>query len=167
MLIPPVVTITVNEPAVAGFVEKVTVIDVALAAVTSPTAPLFRVTLLFAIVVSNPNPLITSDVPLAARFAMLLVTTGMTVATFTAAPLSSVLVVIMAVRSPAVVGDVERVTVRDVAVAVVTVPTAPLLNTTVLFAATGSKPNPAIVIEVELAARLALLVETTGTIVAT
>jgi hypothetical protein len=162
-----VVTIAVNEPAVAGFVENVTVIDVALAAVTSPTAPLLRVTRLLAIVVSNPNPLITSDVPLAVRFAVLLVTTGMTVATFTDDPLSSVLVVTTAVRSPAVVGDAESVSVRDVAVAVVTVPTAPLLNTTVLFAATGSKPNPAIVIEVAFAARLALLVVTTGTIVAT
>lgn len=167
MLIPPVVTIAVNEPAVAGLVEKVTVIDVALAAVTSPTAPLFRETVLFAIVVSNPKPLMTSDVPFAARFAVLLVTTGITVATFTAAPLSSVLVVTVAFRSPAVVGDAERVTVRDVAVAVVTVPTAPLLNTTALFAATGSNPNPAIVIDVVLAARLALLLETTGTIVAT
>ena len=68
MLIPPVVTTTVNEPAVAGFVENVIVIEVALAAVTSPTVPLFRVTVFFATVGSKPNPLITSVDPLAVKF---------------------------------------------------------------------------------------------------
>ncbi len=43
----------------------------------------------------------------------------------------------------------------EVAVAVVTVPTAPSLNTTVLLAAVGSKPKPLMVIVVALAARLA------------
>lgn len=167
MLIPPVVTTTVNEPAVDGFVENVIVIEVALAAVTSPTAPLFRVTVFFATVVSKPNPLITSVDPLAVKFVVLVVTTGITVATFIAVPLSRVFVVTTAVRSPAVVGEVESVIVSKVSVAVVTVPTASLLNTTVLLRATGSNPKPEIVIVVALAARLALLAVTTGTIVAT
>ena len=43
------------------------------------------------------------------------------------------------------VGLVENVTVSEVAVAAVTVPTAPSLNVTVLLAAVGSKPKPLIV----------------------
>ena len=157
----------VNDPAVAGLVEKVTVIDVAVADVTSPTAPLFSVTELFAIVGLKPKPLITTDDPFAARFVVLLVTTGITVATLTAEPFSRVLVVTTAVRSPAVVGEVDSVIVNEVAVAAVTVPSASLLNTTSLLAATGSNPNPEIVIVVAFAARLALLAVTTGMIVAT
>jgi hypothetical protein len=49
-----------------------------------------------------------------------------------ALPLARLLVVTMAVRVPAEVGLVEKVTVSEVAVAEVTVPTAPLLKTTVL-----------------------------------
>ena len=157
----------VRDPAVAGLVEKVTVIEVAVADVTSPTAPLFKVTVLFAIVESKPNPLITTVDPLAARFAVLLVTTGITVATLIAEPLSRVLVVTTAVRLPAVVGEVVSVIVNEVAVAVVTVPSASLSNTTSLLAATGSNPNPEIVMVVALAARLALLADTTGIMVAT
>lgn len=167
MLIPPVLTIAVNDPAVAGLVEKVTVIDVAVAEVTSPAAPLFRVMVLFAIAGSKPNPLITRVDPLAARLAVLLVTTGITVATLTAEPLPRVLVVTTAVRLPAVVGEVVSVIVKEVAVAAVTVPSASLLNSTSLLAAIGSNPNPEIVIVVALAARLALLADTTGIIVAT
>ena len=157
----------VRDPAVAGLVEKVTVIEVAVADVTSPTAPLFKVTVLFAIVESKPNPLITTVDPLAARFAVLLVTTGITVATLIAEPLSRVLVVTTAVRLPAVVGEVVSVIVNEVAVAAVTVPSASLSNTTSLLAATGSNPNPEIVMVVALAARFALLADTTGIMVAT
>lgn len=49
-----------------------------------------------------------------------------------------------AVKLPAIVGLVEKVTVRLVVVAPVTVPTAPLLNVTELFAATELKPTPLI-----------------------
>jgi hypothetical protein len=157
----------VRDPAVAGFVEKVTVMDVALAEETSPTAPLFRVTVLFTAVASKPNPLITSVDPLALKLAVLLVTTGITVATFFAVPLPRVLVVTTAVRSPAVVGEVESVIVNKVSVAVVTVPIASLLKTTVLFRGTGSNPKPEIVIVVALAAMFTLLVVTTGITVAT
>ena len=69
---------------------------------------------------------------LAPRFAVLLVTIGVTVATWTAVPLVNPLVMTTAVRLPAVFGFVENVTVSDVAVAAVTVPTAPSLKLTVL-----------------------------------
>ena len=87
---------------------------------------------------------------LAARFAVLLVTTGVTVATCTAVPLLTLSVVTTAVRLPAVVGLVENVTVSEVAVAAVTVPTAPLLKTTVLLAAVVSKPKPLMVSVVDV-----------------
>ena len=160
-------TTAVKLPAVAGVVVNVTVIDVAVAAVTSPIAPLFKVTVLFAGVVSKPNPLITSVAPLAARLATLLVTTGMTVATLTAAPLLRLLGVTTAVSLPEVVGVVESVMVNNVDVAVVTVPTAPRLRTIVLFAAIGSKPTPLIVNEVALAARTVVPLETIGRMEAT
>lgn len=54
------------------------------------------------------------------------------------------LVVTSAVRAPAA-GLVENDTESDVAVAEVTVPTAPLLNVTILLAAVVSKPAPAMV----------------------
>ena len=53
-------------------------------------------------------------------------------ATWTAAPLGWLLVVTEAVRLPPV-GGVVKVTVSDVAVAAVTVPTAAPLNVTVFF----------------------------------
>ena len=77
---------------------------------------------------------------LAARLAVLLVTTGVTVATWVAVPLLTPSGVTTAVKLPAVVGLVEKVTVMDVGVAAVTVPTAPSLNETALLAAVASKP---------------------------
>lgn len=77
------------------------------------------------------------------------------------------LVVTTAVRLPIVVGLVENVTVRAVAVAVVTVPTPPLLKATVLFPAVVSKPDPAMVIVAALAPRAAVLLVTNGLTVAT
>lgn len=52
------------------------------------------------------------------------------------------LVVTTAVRLPTEVGLVVNVTNRVVALDAVTVPTAPLLKTTELFAAVASKPKP-------------------------
>ena len=135
----------VKGPAVAGLVENVTVMEVEVTAVMSPTAPLFRVTLLSATTVSNPKPLITRVVPLAARLVVLAVTTGVTVATWTAAPLLWEFVVMTALRSPAMAGSVVSEIVSDVGVAAVIVPTALLSRTTVLLATTGSKPNPEMV----------------------
>ena len=116
--------------------------EVAVAAVTVPTAPLLKTTVLLPAVVSKPKPSMVSVVALAARLAVLLVTTGVTVATWTAAPLLTLLVVTTAVRLPAAVGAVENVTVSAVAVAAVTVPTAPSLKATVLLPAVVSKPEP-------------------------
>jgi hypothetical protein len=72
------------------------------------------------------------------------------------------LVVTLAVMFPTDEGLVERVTVRTVEVAVVTVPIAPLLSVTVLFEAVVSKPNPLIVRVDAFAARFAVLTVTTG-----
>ena len=77
------------------------------------------------------------------------------------------MVVTTAVKLPAVVGRVENVTVSEVNVAAVTVPTAPLLNTTVLLAAVGSKPKPLMVMVVRLAPQDVVLLVTTGVTVAT
>lgn len=52
------------------------------------------------------------------------------------------LVVTDAVRLPATVGLVPKVTVKRVVDALVTVPVAPLLNVTVLLPAVELKPNP-------------------------
>lgn len=95
------------------------------------------------------------------------VTTGDSVPTSTAEPLFSPLDVTMAVKLPAVVGFLEKVTVSDVAVAAVTLPIAPLLKTTELFAGVGSKPKPSITMVLALAAIASSLVVTIGVTVAT
>ena len=82
-------------------------------------------------------------------------------ATWTAAPLEMLLVVTTAVRMPAVVGAVLKVTVNWVVVAEETLPIAPLLKVTELFAAVGEKPVPLIDNEVALIARLGGLFEFT------
>ncbi len=66
-------------------------------------------------------------------------------------------------------GAVAKVTVNWVAVALETVPTAPLLKVTVLLAAVASNPVPAMVRVVALIARLLVLKVTVGaaTMVAT
>ena len=161
------VTIAVNPPIVVGFVPNVTVIEVAVAAVTVPTAPLLKTTVLLAAVGSKPKPAITTVAALAAKLATLRVTSGVTEATCTAEPLVRLLVVTTAVKLPADVGLVVSETVSKVAVAAVTVPTAPLLNVTVLWLAVESKPNPAIVIELALAARFVVAEVTTGVTAAT
>ncbi len=109
----------------------------------------------------------TTVLALANKLLVLLVTTGTTVATCTAGPLAMLLDVTTAVKSPALVGLVVKVTVKDVAVAAVTVPAAPLLNVTLLLAAVKSKPEPLIVMVLESAARLLTLLVTTGRAVAT
>jgi hypothetical protein len=157
----------VRLPAFDGFVVRVTVSVVAVAEAIVPTAPLFSDTELFAAVGSNPNPLIVNVDALARRLAVLLVTTGVTVATCTAEPLFWLLVVAITVILPAVAGRVENVTVSDVLVAEVTVPTALLFKTTVFRDAIGSNPKPLIVRVLELAARDAVLLVMTGLTVAT
>lgn len=126
------VTDAVRAPAAVGLLENVTVRDVADAAVTTPTAPLLKVTAFLEGTTSKPNPLMVTVLAFAARLALLDVMTGVTVATWIAFPLALLFVVTIAVKLPGPVGLVENVTVRVVAVAAVTVPTAPLLKTTVL-----------------------------------
>ena len=77
---PLVVTMAVRLPAVVSGDEIGTVNVVAVAAV-AVTGPSPKSTVLFAAVVSKPKPLITIEVALAARFAVLLVIIGLTVAT--------------------------------------------------------------------------------------
>jgi hypothetical protein len=162
-----VVTMAVRLPAFEGFVVRVTVSVVAVAEAIVPTAPLFKVTELLAAVGSKPNPLIVSVDAFANRLAVLLVTTGVIWATCTAEPLFWLLVVAITVRLPAVAGRVENVTVSDVLVAEVTVPTALLFRTTVFRDAIGSNPKPLIVTVLELAAKAAVLLVMTGLTVAT
>lgn len=96
-----------------------------------------------------------------------LVMTGIAVATGVDEPLVLELVVTIALITPAAVGGVVRFTVSDLAVAAVTVPMAPFVSVTVLFAAVGSKPNPLIVNVPASAARSTELLVTTGVTVAT
>lgn len=76
-----VVTTAVKFPAELGPVLSVTVIEVALAAVTVPAALLLKTTVLLPAVESNPKPLMVTVVALAAKLAVRLVMTGITVAT--------------------------------------------------------------------------------------
>jgi hypothetical protein len=162
-----VVTTAVRLPTLVGLVENVTVSELAVAAVTVPTAPLLKVTVLLPAVVLKAKPLIVTVLALARRFVVTLVTPGNTEATCIGAPLDLELVVTTAVRLPVAVGFVESVTVSVVAVAAVTVPTAPLPRETMLWAATGSKPKPLIVSVAAPAARLLVLPVTTGMTLAT
>ncbi len=122
----------VKLPAVSGPVVMLTVNVVAVALVTVPAALLLKTMVLLPAVVLKPKPLMVIVVALAAKATVRVVTTGMTVATLTAAPLLTLFVVTCAVRLPAAVGLVEKLTFRVVAVADVTVPTAPLLKVTLL-----------------------------------
>lgn len=133
-----------NTPTAVGRVVSVTVSSVAVAAATVPTGPPTNVTVLLVRVGSNPTPVITSVVPLRAKFVSEAVTTGLTEATCTAEAEATPRVVTVAVSAPAQ-GFLEKVTVSDVAVAAVTVPSAPLLNTTVLSAGVVLNPLPVIV----------------------
>ena len=73
-------TTAVKFPAL-GLVEKVTVKVVAVAAVTVPTAPLLKTTVLLPTVVLNPNPRIVIVVAVEVMAAVLIVTVGITEAT--------------------------------------------------------------------------------------
>lgn len=109
----------------------------AVAAVTLPTAPLLKTTVLLAAVVENPVPVIVMLLAFAARRAVVfVVTTGLTMATGIAELPTIPLDVIDAERVPAAVGLVENVTVSEVAEDAVTTPTAPLLKVTTFLLAT-------------------------------
>src|SRR5262249_19103102 len=142
-----------------------TVSCVLVADVTVPVAPPLKLTVLLAAVLEKPNPLIVMVVAFTARLVALEVTTGVTVATCTAAPLPTPFEVTTAVKLPAI-RPLRPVTVNCVLVAAVTVP-VPLLKVTLLLAAVVEKPKPLIVSVVALAARFAALEVTTGVTVAT
>ena len=89
-----------------------------------------------------------------------------TLATWTALPLVPPKEVTTAVRLPVALGCVLKVMVNWVAVALETVPTAPLLKVTVLLAAVVSNPVPAMVRVVALMARLLVFKVTVGAIFA-
>lgn len=146
--------------------------EVSVAVETVPIAPLLKVTILLAAVVLKPVPAIVRVAAVAASPAVLAVTEGTdmaatTCATCTAVPLVLTFVVTTAVKKPAAVGLVDNEIDSEVTVAAVTVPTAPPLNTMVLFAMTGLKPNPLITNRVPLIARLTAPVVTTGLMAAT
>ena len=150
-----VVTTAVNAPTLVGCVESVTVNDVAVAALTVPTAPLLNTTLLLPGVVLKPVPVIVTDVSVMLRLVVTAVTSGAIFATWTAEPLPMPLVVTEAFMVPPAVGAVSMSTVKLVAVAAETVPIAPLLNKTMLFVGVvESKPNPLIVKLVALKPRV-------------
>ena len=137
-----VVTTAVRLPAVAGSVEKVTVSEFVVAAVTLPMAPSSKLTVSLLAIGSKPKPSIVMVLALAVKFLALSVTTGVTVATCAAVPLETLSTIATAVRLPAIAGSVEKVTVSEFVVAAVTLPMAPSLKLTVSLAAVGSNPKP-------------------------
>lgn len=157
-----VVTIAVKLPTEVALVENVTVSAVVVAAVTVPTAPLLNVTELSSTLVLKPKPLIIMLVALTFKLAVLLVIKGLTVATCTASPLLTPFVVTTPINMSALAGNVVKATVNIVAVAAVTIPTAPSLKTTVLFPNVASNPNPLMVSSVAVAAKSDVLLVTTG-----
>lgn len=163
---PPVETTAVRLPAVVGFVEKVTVSEVVVAEVTVPTAPLSKTTVLFAAVGSKLVPVIVTVVALAARLVAVAVTVGDTVAIAVDALLKPP-VVTTTFRGPPMLGKAANVTLSDVEVAAVIIPTAPWLKVMELLVIVESKPNPAIVKVLVPGARSVVLDVTLGTTVAT
>ena len=121
---PLVVTTAVKLPAVAGFVENVTVSEVVVAEVTVPTAPLSKTTVLFAAVGSKLVPVIVTVVAVAVRFVAVAVTVGDTLAMAVDALLKPP-VVTTTDKGPPTSGNAARVTLSDVEVAAVIIPTAP------------------------------------------
>ena len=150
-------------PPALGAVLMSTVKLVAEAAETVPIAPLSNNTMLLAGVVElNPKPLMVIVASLKPILAVLLVITGMIVATCGLEPFAMEFVVTDAVKLPTDVGLVVYVTVRRVAVAVVTLPTASRLNRTTFREAVVSNPKPLISMVDELKPTPAVLPVTTG-----
>lgn len=161
-----VVTTACKLPSVVGLVVRLMVSEVVVAALTTPIAPLLKLTVFSASVVLNPKPLMVTVDTFAPMLVAFGVTIGAMVATRIGLPLETLLTVTMALRRPADGRLVSR-TVREVVLAAITVPTAPLLSVTVLFAAVASKPAPAIAIVVGFSASTVLLNVTVGVTLAT
>ncbi len=137
-----------------------TVNCVLLAEVTVPVAPPLKETVLLPAVLEKPKPWMVRLVALAARLAVLDVTTGITLATCTVELLKP-LTLTEAVRLPTT-RPLRLVTVNCVLLAEVTVPVAPPLKETVLLPAVLEKPKPWMVRLVAFAARLIVLEVTVG-----
>ena len=153
-------TTAVRNPSAVGCVVNVTVNEFAeVTEVTIPKAPLLNATVLLAGVVEKPEPVIIKVVALIARLGGLTGFTvgAITVPTCTGEPLLPPLVVTTAVRVPLLLGGVIKETINCVKVAELTIPTAPRLSATVLFAAIGIKLVPLMVSVVAVVVKLAEL----------
>ena len=93
------VTTAVRLPA-AGCAVKVTTIWDGLDVVTFPVAPRLKATVLFAFAEAKPKPLMVTVVAVERIFVVFETTTGIAVATCTAAPLEPPPFVTTAVRAP-------------------------------------------------------------------
>ena len=155
LLPPKTVTFAVRLPVLVGGVEKVTVSEFAVALVTVPIAPRLKTTVLFAAVVSKFVPAITIVVAFCARFAVFGVTVGgATIVATCVGPVVPVTVTV-AFSGPGAVGCDVNVTVNCVALAAVTLPAAPLSNTTESLASVVEKPFPLMTIVGAFCARFA------------
>ena len=160
---PVTVTLAVRLPRVVGWVVKVTVSEVVVAAVTVPAAPSLNATVLPAAVDEKFAPEMVTAGALTARFAVLIVTVGaMAMVATCTGPLDPPNTETLAVKLPTAAGWVVKVTVSEVVVAAVTVPAAPSLKTTVSLAAVELKLVPVIVRVGAVINRLAALKVTVG-----
>lgn len=123
-------------------------------------------TVLSEAVVLNPNPAITMELAFATNGSLLRLTDGITVATCVLT-LCREFVVTLAFRVPTAEELVVNVTLKAVAVAEVTVPTALLLNDTVFSEALVLNPKPLIISVVVSAANELVLLVITGMTLAT
>ena len=143
-----------------------TVSEVVVADVTVPTAPLSKTTVLFAAIGSKLVPVIVSVVAVAAMLVAVTVTVGETLAIAVAALLNPP-VVTTTDKGPPTSGNAASVTLSDVEVAAVIIPTAPWLKAMELFVIVESKPKPAIVSVLVPAAKSVVLDVTLGATLAT
>lgn len=166
-----VATIAVRLPAL-GLVLIVTVSDVAVDAVTAPTAPLLNVTAFCPGVVLNPVPVTVMVAAFAEMLELTAVTVGAvevatTCASWTAVPLEIPFAVTEPISVPTAVGLLVSRTVREVVEAAVTRPTGTPVNVTVSLVISGLNPKPLMTKLVPLSEKLLVLVVTTGLMVAT
>ena len=154
-------TTAVKLPAAVGSVVKVTVSELADADVTLPTAPSLKATESLDVVAEKPMPAMVIVDALLARLVVFGVIEYRWIRDrgdlHMEVPLATPSTVTIAVKMPLAVGFVVKVTVSEVADALVTVPTAPLLKLTLSLAAVGSKAKPLIIREGADRNRMAVL----------
>ena len=158
------VTTTVRLPVAVGCVVNCTVNCVAVAAVTVPAAPRFNTTELLATIVAKLVPVMITVGAFCARLVVFSVTVGggTTVATWVTVEVPPKTETV-AFNTPVALGCVENVTVNCVAVAAVTVPTAPsVVNVIELFAGVVEKFVPVMTNVGAFCARFAVLAVIVG-----